>query len=599
MKRLTALGLVCFMVFTLILSGCAQGSKAPEGDKQTAAETTKQESAQEADKPESQFIADRTFTLKFYQAGRQLAQDQENNPIAKKVREITGMTQKTTALRTSDVLQELTIDLASGELPDVMALYWESSSVVRDSQILSVLVKACKEGTFANLRPFLENTKTKYNRFLDEKYLTKDLKENVVLRPDFNGSVYMLQMELPRENVPTTVWIGGMGLYARNDIAKALNVDLSTIKTQEQLYEFAKKIKAGNFKDGNGKNIIPIGPSIWSGFNSTAYYQNYDFGSPSNFGKDSDGAVKHLAMTDYPIKSAEFIRKLMAEGLMDKESLTMPGAKATEAFANASYGIMLMHAFSQSWDGGSDVLWTKNPDKLYLPIGPMENFKGSTVREVTRRGNTLILIPESTKNKEEIFKFMEWSTRPDAKRLMGAGIEGEHYTLIDRVSREYLKYTKEDPDDDGKQTVPTQAVKDAVAADPNYAVNLGLGQNYFGAIDSYLDLAATFGVGDPKVERYDYGRQCLNLAAPEAVITDGLPVGGLLENFPGIEKLKPALDAYNDTFIKACFAKSPEDVKKVIEAYRKQLIDAGVEEAQKYLQDIDSKGSVNVMFYNN
>jgi putative aldouronate transport system substrate-binding protein len=259
--------------------------------------------------------------------------------------------------------------------------------------------------------------------------------------------------------------------------------------------------------------------------------------------------------------------------------------------------MMEMHAFSQSWDGGSDILRAKNKDKMFLPVGPMNNYKGTSGKEIVRRGNMLVLIPSTTKNPEEVMKFMDWCATKDGKRLLKYGIEGEHYTLQDRKSTEYLKYTQPDADDDLKDPVATEEIRTQSAKDPKYAVNLGINGYTFGEIDEYQDQAASLGIGEADQEKYDYGRKCLALAAKEAKIVDGLPASGLLESFPGIKTLKPAMDAYNDTFIRACFAKSSEEALSIMNAYRKQLKDAGIEQACQYLQDIEDKNPGSVLFY--
>lgn len=84
----------------------------------------------------------------------------------------------------------------------------------------------------------------------------------------------------------------GRGSHIRKDIAEALNVDPKSITTSEQLYELAKKIKAGNFKDENGKDIYPIGPRYWGGNDNSYLYSDLWWGDEGFF-RDSDGVIKH------------------------------------------------------------------------------------------------------------------------------------------------------------------------------------------------------------------------------------------------------------------------------------------------------------------
>ncbi len=596
MKKLISGFLAVLMVSGLVLSGCGNTEKAAESTTGSASA-----SSGTAAQTGGSFIADRTIKIKHYQVGITLPEDQVNNKVFKKIKELTGVQVQLDVMKGQDIIQDLSIDLASGELPDVMTGYCEGTNNSANANVVNLLVKTAKDDLFYDMKSALQNT-VNYKKFLDENYLTKDAKENIIMRKDFNGAIYLLQMEIPRPDVPSAVWVGGAGLYIRNDIATALGVDPSTIKTNEDLYELAKKIKAGNFKDGNGKPITTaIGPTIWGGSKDPAYAaQEFDFGNSSTFDYDSDGKVKNVMLTDYPYKAVQQERKLIAEGLMAKETFSLQGQQATEAFANAQYPIMYMHPFSQSWDGGSDVLRSKNKDKMYIPIGPMQNYKGSTEKVAVRRGNTFVAISKAAEKPEEILKFLDWCSTTEGNRLINNGFENEDYTLQDRVSKEYLKYTKDDPSDDGKDPVPTPEYTEKAAQDASYKTNQGIGVpplTYLSNVDMYKDLAASYGLGAPDQFPFEYGRKVLKLAAPEVKVIDGLPASGVLENFTGIKQLKPVLDIYGDTIVKAIYAKSDEEAVKILDAYKKQLIDAGVEEAAKYLQDVDSKNPGSVIFY--
>ncbi len=596
MKKLIAGFLSVLMVSSLALSGCGSNETTEGSGSITAAVGA--ETVQQA---ESSFIADRTIKIKHYQVGITLPEDQVNNKVFKKIKELTGVQLQIDVMKSQDIIQDISIDLASGELPDLMTGYCEGTNNSTNANVVNLLVKAAKDDLFYDMRPVLGSTDN-YKKFLDENYLTKDAKENIVMRKDFNGAVYMLQMEIPRPNVPSAVWVGGAGLYIRNDIAADLGIDPSTIKTNEDLYELAKKIKAGNFKDGNGNPVpAPIGPTIWGGSKDPAYAApEFDFANSSGFDYDSDGNVKSVMMTDYPYKAVQQERKLIAEGLLAKETFSIQGQQATEAFANAQYPIMYMHPFSQSWDGGSDVLRSKNKDKMYIPIGPMKNNKGSTEKVAVRRGNTFVAISKAAEKPEEIVKFLDWCSTTEGNRLINNGIGNEDYTLQDRISKEYLKYTQPDPNDDVKDPIPTPDYTAKAAKDATYKTNQGISVQpltYLSNVDTYKDLAASFGLGAPDQFPFEYGRKVLKLAAPEVKVIDGLPASGVLENFSGIKQLKPVLDIYGDTIVKAIYAKSDEEAVKILDAYKKQLIDAGVEEAAKYLQDIDKENPGSIIFY--
>lgn len=597
MKKIIAGFLSVVMMLSLVLSGCGKNETASE----TTTGTSTAAGSEAAQESKGSFIADRTIKIKHYQVSVTLPEDQVNNKVFKKIKELTGVQVQIDVMKGQDIIQDISIDLASGELPDIMTGYCEGTNNSTNANIVNLLAKSAKDDLFYDMKPVLANT-ANYKKFLDEKYLTKDAKENIVMRSDFNGAIYLLQMEIPRPDVPSAVWVGGAGLYIRNDVAAALGVDPSTIKTNEDLYQLAKKIKAGSFKDGNGNPVTaPIGPTIWGGSKDPAYAApEFDFANSTGFDYDADGNVKSVMLTDFPYKAVQLERELIAEGLMAKETFSIQGQQATEAFSNAKYPIMYMHPFSQSWDSGSDALRSKNKDKMYIPIGPMKNNKGSTQKVAVRRGNTFVAISKSAEKPEEIVKFLDWCATLEGNRLINNGIENEDYTLQDRTSKEYEKYTKADPSDDGKDPIPTADYTAKAATDANYKANQGISVaplTYLSNVDTYKDLAASFGLGAPDQFPYDYGRNVLKLAAPDIKVIDGLPASGVLENFDGIKQLKPVLDIYGDTIVKAIYAKSDEEAVKILDAYKKQLIEAGVEDAAKYLQELDSKNPGSIIFY--
>lgn len=601
MKRGLTLILTCILAVGLLLSGCGSANKVAATPSPTAAAPTESAATSTPEQAaKTDFIADRVITIKDYRVGITLPEDQVNNPVFKTIKETTGIQVQIDNMKGQDIIQELSVDLAAGDLADVLTGYCEGTNNSNNANLVALLAKAGVDGTFYDMKADLEKA-NKYNKFLDENYLTKDAKENMIMRNDFNGAIYLLQMEIPRPDVPTAVWVGGAGLYIRNDIAQSLGIDPATIKTNEDLYELAKKIKAGSFVDGNGNPCpAPIGPTIWGAASDPAYAApQFDFGNTTGFDY-VDGTLKHIFFTDYVYNAVMWERKLIAEGLLAKEAYAIQGQQATEAFANAKYPITYMHPFSQSWDGGSDVLRSKNKDKMYIPLGPMTNNKGSSQKVVARRGNTFVAITAGAKNPSEIVKFMDWCATLPGKRLINNGIENVDYTLQDRKFKEYLNYTTPDADDDSKDPIPTQDFTDKAATDSSYKINKGIGippLTYLTNVDMYQDLAASFGLGAPDSFPFDYGRDVLKKAAPDVKIIDGIPAGGVLDRYPNIKQLKPVLDLYNDTVVKAIYAESDDAAKQILDAYKKQLTDAGIEDAAKFLQAEDQKNPGSIIFY--
>lgn len=608
MKRVIALLLCMVMLVLVALTGCGQtgnkteDSSTSKGTTETTKETEATENTETTEATaDSDFIADRHITIKGFYSGYTVDPGYKETYAYNKIKELTGISYDLEFNKSDNDLQDITLMLASGDLPDVMVAYCEGTNTSKQASILNVFVKAAKDGMFADMKPHLANT-LKWKSFLDTEYLTGDARENIVMRPDFNGQIFLVQLGIPRANVPPAVWFGGTGLFIRKDVADALNVDPSTIQTNEQLYELAKKIKEVDFKDANGKSTpAPIGPSAYGGANSVAYYPEFDFGSSSGFDKDSSEKVKHVMLTDYPYQAVDYVRKMLDEGLMAKETFTLANPQAVEAFSNASYPIMQMHAYTQSWDPGSDVLRTKSPDKMYVPIGPMKNYQGSTEKLGIRRGKSIAAISAQADKPEEIIRFFDWLSTRFMELRLDNGEKGVHFELVDEVSKQYLEFTQPDPWDDGKVPIMTKEWAAKVAENPDLSKTLPAHfMNEFSLVDRYKDRAATFGPADdndPVKKWYDYGREMQKLAVPQARVVDGIPAIGALEGFSGITKLKPVLDAYDDTMIRAFLANSSNEAVSILDGYKKQLQSAGIEEACKYLEDLESKSPGSILFY--
>ena len=88
--------------------------------------------------------------------------------------------------------------------------------------------------------------------------MAKDFSEFEMNSPEFEGKQYFIPTETP-DGTLESIHNWNYGLYAREDILKALNVNPADIDTQDKLYDLLTQIKNGNFKDIGGKSVIPAG----------------------------------------------------------------------------------------------------------------------------------------------------------------------------------------------------------------------------------------------------------------------------------------------------------------------------------------------------
>ena len=62
-------------------------------------------------------------------------------------------------------------------------------------------------------------------------------------------------------------------------------------------------------------------------------------------------------------------------------------------------------------------------------------------------------------------------------------------------------------------------------------------------------------------------------------------------------KMQMDLLDWDETFVQACFAKSDDEVKTIIESFRDQLKAAGIDRFEKYVKDIYEEDPDSVSFY--
>ncbi|GGI45288.1 ABC transporter [Paenibacillus marchantiophytorum] len=562
---------------TLLLAGC-ESSKSIGGEGDNAKASS---AASKSGKPAT-WIADRTIKGLLFIDSDDVSKD-INPEIAKKLKEMTGITLQMDSVNSDHAIDGLIAGLASNDLPDFIAFYLNNSA----RQEMPVILKAAKQDMFTDLTPLIKNTKV-YSKYMQDKFLPTDTKNAIMFRPEFNGSSYFVHMNIARE--------GGykeqkfiQASYIRKDIADALKIDPKTIHTTDQVYELAQKIKAGNFKDNNGKDIIPIGPRYFGSSNreNGPLFDNLTWGElDQGFAKDKSGKIVHESKTDYPMQRIQLVQKLLKEKLMAPDYYAMQENRATEGAINHSFGII----------GSMNNYLDFDKDMSYLPLGPIDSVDGPYRMQVDyKSGYNAWAIPKTTKNPDEIVKFADFLASREGKLLWQYGLEGRDYTLDAKgnplVKQEVLDLKKKDP----------KAAKE-LGFD---GVGNGWGA-YLGGTDinrlgdfgemQFGDSATPNGVSAPlKIAEY-WG---FDEKRKNAIVNDGYRPRAFLNEFAKGTELKTALTNYNESIIRAIYAKSPDEVQKILEAAKKQLQAAGLDDYEALLQKKDSDPKTKVILINN
>ena len=574
-KRLFAATLAGTMAVSM-LAGCG-GSDEKKEDK----ETTKQEDT--SDKPDT-WIADRTITVQAYvdDIGNSLPKDFNNTATMKKITELTGIKLDVRYTPGDSDAKVLASQLASGTIPDVIVSYLDNSTRPE----FPLLLKAAKDGMFADVSEYMKNGKV-YSKYYEEGYLPQDTHDNIVFRDDLDG-VYLWQMNIDEidrslEYVPEDEYVGGM--YIQSAIVEDLGIDPREIKTQDQFYDLLVKIKEGGYKDDNGNDVYPLGPKYWGGSVDTLEYitPGYRWGVSDDYNVDEDGKVKHVAETDYVYDQINYVRKLLQEDLMNPEFFTMDSTRAQEVSQNHNSAIIAdVHNYEEIIYGSED----------WVPLGPLNDIQGDNKEVVngkSKRG--CMAISAEAENPEEIFAFFDWLSTPEGQTIAQYGAEGVSYDMVD-----------------GKPVLKDEVLEKLNAGDTDYLIN-EIGAGFGGTGNYFFEFVLT-----NKNNIDNFGESRPGAAAGGSTFARSVEIA---KDYPVEKKLVPGLDAtaymsmeelsdvkmqmdllnWDETFVQACFAKTDDEVKSIIDSFRAQLKAAGIERFEEYVEKVYAENPESVTFY--
>ncbi len=560
MKKLSSKFFLLLIVGILLLTACSKKSEVSSSREKPK------------DAPDT-WIADRTIKGLVFESDGDVSPEM-NPEIAAELKKKTGITLELQGITVEDSTEALTSGLAAGDLPDFIAYYLNNSGRPE----MQILLKGAREGMFTDLTPMLKDTKI-YSKYFKDGYLPKDTKDNIMFRDEFKGASYFVHMSIPREpGTVTRKYVGGP--YILKDIVDQLGINPAEIDTTDKLRELAEKIKAGNFKDVNGKPITPIGPTAWGGADRDFIFNDLVWSGDSGekFLKDKDGKIKHESQTDYGLKRVNFVRGLLNDGLLHPEFFTMEENKAKEGIVNKSFGIVAdMHNYV-----------VQNNDMKYVPLGPVNTAEGKYQMQLNyKSGYAGWSIPSTTEHPEDIVKLADFLASREGKLLSQYGIEGRDYTLDEKgnpiVKKEIL---------DLKENDPAAAAKLGFRGAGSYwAEHLGytdmdnfadFGEHEYGERVRGEDTQAA----EKILKLWNYDEKFKNAK----VIDGSTPQTFIYESKNG-ENLNIALETYNENLLRAYYSKSEDEAKKILEDSKKLLEKSGLNDYIKILEDKEKEGT--------
>ena len=519
------------------------------------------------------WIADRTIVVQAYvdDIGYNMPDDFNATPVMQKITELTGIKLEVRYTPGDSDATVMASQLAAGNIPDVICAYLNNSTRPE----FPILLKAAREEMFADVSEYMANSKV-YSKYMEEGYLPADAHDNLTFRDDLDG-VYLMQLAIDAvdrstEYNPADEYVGG--LYIQKRIADDLGIDPTTINTQDQFYDLLVKIKEAGYTDDNGNPVYPLGPKYWGGSTDALDYiaPGYFF-SPLkvDYGVDAEGHVLHEAETDFVYEKINFVRKLIAEGLMNPEFFTMDSTRAQEACETKNSAIIGdIHNYI-------DIIYESED---WVPLGPLYDRTGSNAEYVSgKSGYGCWAISSEAENPEEIFAFFDWLSTYEGQLLAEYGVEGVSYNMVDG----YPVLTDE-----------VQAKLDE--GDTDWLIN-NVGAGFGGSGNYFFDFMLTdrdnevnFGESRPGAGAgTTYGRS-IQLAEDypvEKVLVPGLGIDTYL-SVDELADVKANMDLlnYDEMLVQAMFAGSDDEVTAIVESFRAQLKAAGIDRLYEYVENV-------------
>ncbi len=325
----------------------------------------------------------------------------DDSPVIQALEAYTNTDVEMQFVPNSSYPDKMNITLASGNLPTIMVVDRNSASYIN----------AARSGAFWELGPYLQD------------YPNLSQANEIVLN---NSSVDGKTYGVYRGRV-----LGRMGVSINKDWLA--NVGMTEPKTIDQFYDMLKAFKEQD-PDRNNKDDT-------YGIVITKYAGPWDimqiwFGAPNKWGDDGSGQLVPTHLTPEYREALQFFRKLYVEGLVNEDFAVMDPAVWNDPIINGQAGVMVDVADAgRRIDGKMQEKADRGQDNPYIgvyqaPVGP----KGHRDMPTSGYSHVLAVSKSAVKTEEElrrVLTFMDQLNDEEMQMLLGYGIEGRHYEMVD------------------------------------------------------------------------------------------------------------------------------------------------------------------------
>lgn len=473
--------------------------------------------------------------------------DFENNPVAKKILEETGVKLEFDYPTGLSEVEKITQVFSTGEFPDL----YTGPAWGKESE---TLLKAANEGQLHDLTEYIDKYPNLAN-LVKEENISPSLYDNIISQQQ--GGQFMLHAGFPATEDDVINWL--YGLYVNKDIADQVGIDPQSVHTPEDLYNFLKAVKDANL-ESNGNPIFPLGAN-GNGWPLDILSEMFvPVAGSASWNIDDKGEAKLNFLTSEYEDYILYMQKLLNDGLLDPEAYTQTGAIAEEKLMQGRYAVV-PNQFPGLWTG----LTKAGLQDKYVPLGPLNDAFGDPHRtEVNVTGSQLIAVPTSVPKEklDVIMKMLDYLASDEGFLLTKYGIEGVHYDIVD-----------------GKVQAKKEWV-DKLKDDPKALINEGIDSSYgtLAGMHRAVSLAGgSFGYQyDP---RYKVEEEFKQIMSPNGITSvEGKDPFTVYQKHANYEQIQPIFDTLGDVVLQAIHSKSEEEAKKLIKESQEALRNAGIED---------------------
>ncbi|MGP9707713.1 ABC transporter substrate-binding protein [Brachybacterium sp. AOP24-D1-21] len=402
-SRRAFVGLTAATLGSLTLASCG-GSEDAEVDP-----ASQNVGAMETFEADQQFKATEPITVSILWTDWPEQPVKETWQVFDRIKELTNVQLELTHVPFSDSVEKRSLLISAGDAPTIIPLIYRGDETPFVSS-----------GAILPMSDFVEHMPNfrKYVEEWDQAEMVENLKQA-------DGKYYMLPGL-------QEVWVPSFSLIIRKDVWEEIGIGIPS--TWDEVHEGLQAIK----------EKYPDSLPLADGFEgqSLINYGGYSFGTRAGWGF-GDGTIggqdgeplRYAATTEEYKAMVEYYRTLVAEGLLDPETLTAANdgsgaggvaekfAKETCFAASGSSGTAI--EFAQALD---ETVGKGNYDLQLIPppAGPGGNIMGP--RNFWHGFMLNSEIAES-ENFLAILQFLDWLYfNPEAREMQRWGIEGETYT---------------------------------------------------------------------------------------------------------------------------------------------------------------------------